>query len=169
MSKLFTIPQGKHSSGFHFRPHIGKKFLQYDVMFDKSAQYYHGDIDQYDINKLFGLSYGMHHTNSVRFGWRSLGNLTSSVEILAYCYVDGVRVPEDGQNLFISMVDMNEYYTYRINVGENDYTLTIFQKGQVKGRLEILHRGLPKWGYHLYPYFGGNRTTPHDVNILFTK
>ena len=49
MSKTYKIPQAKHSSGFHFGPHIQKTFLQHSVMFDKTAMYYHGDIDQYDI------------------------------------------------------------------------------------------------------------------------
>ena len=169
MDKVYTIPQGKHSSGFHFRPHIGKKFLQYDVMFDRTSQYYHGNIDQYDINKLFGLSFGHHHKNSVRFGWRSLGNLTSSIEILAYCYVDGKRMTDDESAIFVAMVDANEFYTYRINVCEKDFTLTIFNKGQVSGKVEITHRGIPFWGYHLYPYFGGNRKAPHDINIHFRK
>jgi hypothetical protein len=169
MNKTYIIPQAKHSSGFHFRPHIGKRFLQYDVMFDKTSQYYHGDIDQYDINKLFGLSFGYHHTNSIRFGWRSLGNLTSKVEILGYCYVDGNRVQEDGNNLYVGMVDLNEYYTYRINAGEKNYVLTLFQKGQVVGSLELQHRDLPCWGYHLYPYFGGNRKALHDIRIHFRK
>lgn len=169
MDKVYTIPQAKHSIGFHFSPHIRKRFLQYDVTFDRSAQYYHGNIDQYDINKLFGVSYGMHHTNSARFGWRSVGNYSPKVEILAYCYVDGRRVQEDGQNLFIAMIDIGETYTYRINVSENDYTFTIFHKGQVVGNKEIPHKDLPFWGYQLYPYFGGNRKAPHDIKIHFTN
>jgi|TARA_R110000868_G_scaffold255072_1_gene511621 hypothetical protein len=167
MSKTYKIPQAKHSSGFHFGPHIQKTFLQHSVMFDKTAMYYHGDIDQYDINKLFGISYGLHHTNSVRFGWRSVGHYSSKIEILAYCYVDGKRVIEDSDNLFIAIVDIGKFYTYRINVCDNDFTLTIFHNDQVVGRKEIQHRGIPSWGYKLYPYFGGNRKAPHDINIYF--
>jgi hypothetical protein len=167
MGRIYHIPQAKHSSGFHFGPHIQKKFLQYDVMFDKSAMYYHGDIDQYDINKLFGLSYGFHHKNSVRFGWRSVGHYASKIEILAYCYIDGVRVKEENDNLFIGIVDIDRFYTYRINVSENSFTFNIFNEGQVLGNKEITHKGLPFWGYNLYPYFGGNRKAPHDINIFF--
>jgi len=169
MYKLFTIPQGKHSSGFHFRPHIGRKSLQYDIMFDSGAKYYHGDIDQYDINKLFGLSFGHHHTNSVRFGWRSLGNLTTSVEILSYCYLNGNRVNEDGQNLFISMVDIGRYYTYRIDISDKFYTLTILDDKKVIGQKIVYHKPIPCWGYQLYPYFGGNKKAPHDIKILFKR
>ena len=169
MSKLYTIPHASHSSGFHFKPHIGKRFLQYDVSFDKSSIYQFIDGDQYDINKLFGLSYGMHHTNSVRFGWRSFGVYSSKIEILAYCYVDGERVKEEQDNLFIAMVDLNKDYTYRINVGESSYLLTVFEDGNHIGSKNIMHRNLPFWGYQLYPYFGGNKKAPHDIGIQFTE
>jgi hypothetical protein len=138
-------------------------------MFDRTSQYYHGNIDQYDINKLFGLSYGLHHKNSVRFGWRSVGNFSPKIEILSYCYVDGRRVSEEDDNLFIAMINIGEWYTYRINVCEKDYTFTIFKNGQTVGRIEIPHRGITWWGYHLYPYFGGNRKAPHDIRIHFKK
>jgi len=167
MSKIYTIPQAKHSSGFHFRPHLQQKFLQYNIKFDKSSIYQFHTEDQYDINKLFGLSYGMHHTNSVRFGWRSLGTYSSKIEILAYCYVDGKRIVEGSNNLYIAMIDLNKFYTFRINVGENCYKLSIFDNMFNVGSVEIPHNYLPFWGYHLYPYFGGNRNAPHDINIIF--
>lgn len=169
MKKTFTIPQSCHYSGLHIRPHINKKFLQYDVMFDRTSLYNHGDIDQYDINKLFGLSYGHHHKNSVRFGWRCNDKSTPKIEILAYCYIDGVRIDEYDEDIHIAMVDINQYYTYRIHVTDNDYTLTIFNQGQVAGQRSIIHKGLPWYGYQLYPYFGGNKKAPHDINIHFTK
>jgi hypothetical protein len=167
MSKTYTIPQAKHSSGIHFRPHLQQKFLQYDIKFDRTSIYQFHNEDQYDINKLFGLSFGLHHTNSVRFGWRSLGNYSSKIEILAYCYVNGERVIEEHDNLYIAMIDLNKFYRFRINVGENDYTLTIFDHLHNIGSITIPHRDLPFWGYHLYPYFGGNRKAPQDINIIF--
>lgn len=167
MDKFYTIPQAKHSSGFHFKPHICNKFLQYDITFNRSAQYLFRDIDQYDINKLFGVSYGLHHNNSARFGWRSVGNYSPKVEILAYCYINGKRVEEDGDNLFIAIVDLDSPYTYRINVTKNVYNFTILQNNRIIGEKEIEHNGLTFWGYHLYPYFGGNKKAPHDINIHF--
>lgn len=169
MKKIFTIPQASHYSGIHIKPHINKKFLQYDVMFDKSSLYNHGDIDQYDINKLFGLSYGYHHKNSVRFGWRCNDKSTPKIEILAYCYINGNRIDEYEEDIHIAMVDLNQYYTYRIDVSKNDYTLSIFKSEQIIGQKSIQHGDLPLYGYQLYPYFGGNRKAPHDVNIHFIK
>lgn len=164
--KTFKILHGKHSSGTHFKPHIWKDGIQKYVTFDKSAIYQFKTDDQYDINKLFGLSYGMHHTNSVRFGWRSLGDYSSKIEILAYCYVDGKRVDEDGTNLFIAMVNINREYRYQINVNDNNYLLSIHDdKNEMVGQKFISHNKLPFWGYTLYPYFGGNRTAPHNITI----
>lgn len=164
--KTYKIPHGKHSSGIHFGPHIWKDGTQKYVTFDKSAIYQFKTDDQYDINKLFGLSYGMHHTNSVRFGWRSLGDYSDNIEILAYCYVDGKRVVEDGINLFIAMVNINREYRYQIIVSDNSYSLTIHNdKNVMIGHKSIPHNKLPFWGYKLYPYFGGNRTAPHNITI----
>lgn len=25
--------------------------------------------------------------------------------------------------------------------------------------------GVPRWGFRLFPYFGGNKTAPHDMTI----
>jgi hypothetical protein len=139
------------------------------VTFNKSAIYQFHDEDQYDINKLFGLSYGMHHTNSTRFGWRSLGVYSSMIEIVAYCYVDGKRVEEDGTNLYIGMVDINKPYTFHITVTDEDYNFSIIDftgdDFKVVGSKTITHNGIPKLGYHLYPYFGGNRAAPHNITI----
>ncbi len=167
MSKTYTIPQAKHSSGFHFRPHLQQKFLEYNIKFDKTSIYQFHNEDQYDINKLFGLSYGLHHTNSVRLGSRSLAAYSSKIEILAYCYVNGERIKEDVNNLYIGMIELNKFYKFRINVGENIYKLSIFDKMDSVGSIEIPHNNLPFWGYHLYPYFGGNRNAPHNINFIF--
>jgi len=60
--------------------------------FTETAIYRFYDEDQHDVNKLFGFSFGMHHNNSVRFGWRPTEDLTK-IEIVGYEYVNKLRVP----------------------------------------------------------------------------
>ena len=163
--KTYKISQGKHRSGIYTKPHIFKCNLLKTVTFNKSAVYQFDDVDQYDINKLFGLSYGYHHNNSARFGWRSPGKHSSMIEIVAYCYVDGKRVKEDGHSLFVAMVPIDEPFEYKLHTNEKAHYFTVTQGMRVLGTKEIPHNGVPCWGYHLYPYFGGNKKAPHNITI----
>jgi hypothetical protein len=167
MDKVYTIPKGKHHSGYIFKPHIKKRFLEHQIRFDNTSTYFFSDEDQYDINKLFGLSFGLHHNNSIRFGWRSTGGYSNQVEILSYTYKDGKNIKDYEDDLLITFVDIDKFYTYRIFIDDYSYTLTILDDNKIKGRKVIQHNNLPFWGYHLYPYFGGNKKAPHDINLHF--
>tara|TARA_R110000751_G_scaffold298951_2_gene409205 strand:- start:522 stop:1031 length:510 start_codon:yes stop_codon:yes gene_type:complete len=165
VEKTFKIPQRKHYSGLHVCPHIGSNIAQKYVTFDKSSIYQFRTEDQYDINKLFGLSYGLHHTNSARFGWRSLGKFSTKIEILAYCYVDGKRVESD-DDLLVTLVNINEEYRYQLITDYDNYGFVVYNnKNEIVGSKFIPHNKLPLWGYKLYPYFGGNNPAPHDITI----
>jgi hypothetical protein len=65
----YRIKKNNHYSGFHFRPILGNMKLSFECILDETCTYNLGDVDQYDINKLIGLSYGYHHINSIRLGW----------------------------------------------------------------------------------------------------
>jgi len=167
--KWYTIHKGKHRSGLYVKPHYNKHELTYDVTFTDTCRYTLNTTDQFDINKLFGLSYGFHHHNSVRFGWRNLKESSNKIEILAYCYIDGIRLRERGTNIFIGFVDTNKTYTFSIKTTNKSYILSVDDKYSKVNTKEIDHNKLPKWGYHLYPYFGGNCPAPHDINIFMEK
>ena len=163
-----TIPKGKHRSiqSWYPRFHINKKSIGHRVTFYSGCEYDFGDIDQLDINKLFGISYGMHHKNSARFGWR--WNVEKKmIEILAYVYVDGVRVTEDGADLHIAYVFPGIGYEYDIEVTDTHYIFTInsslFSDPKVVKIEHDMH--LTWWGYMLFPYFGGNEVAPQTVYI----
>ena len=117
----FRIKQGAH---FHrvppvsTLPWLGEQSMQRHVTFDESCRYGSVPYHRQDVNKLFGLSFGLlphrletvqlagpstigrayttHkwvsalHWNSARFGWR--WNPTNQcIELLAYVYNNGVR------------------------------------------------------------------------------
>lgn len=132
--------------------------------FTESAIYFIEDEDQYDVNKLFGFSFGWHHRDSVRFGWRPNKTL-DKIEIVGYEYIDKLRVP----TIPICDVDLNKWYKYELKYKagvdcqiEYDVTNGITHYGTIHPiKLK------KKWnlGYKLFLYFGGNKKAPRDIVI----
>jgi hypothetical protein len=165
------IKQGNHRSNkSRLGLHWDKNGISYNVRFSKSCIYETKDpTNQKDINKLFGLSFGLHHTNSARFGWRA--SKSGEIEILAYVYRDGQRINEWDESIYIGRVDPNKDYVFDITVADGYYTFII----KSKEASEILSATLIKTGklfplgYFLNPYFGGDETAPHTMNIKLCK
>ncbi len=130
--------------------------LKFEVKFDASAIYQTKDqSNQADINKLYGMSdcSTFHHQNSARFGWRWYNN---RLELHAYSYKDGVNT-----STFITAIDLNKTYTCELVLSGNKYIYKV-------GERTVEHaRGCDGegMGYQLYPYFGGDETAPHEINI----
>jgi hypothetical protein len=73
--KKFSILKGRHyNSECQIKLHTGLNSLSTETIFTDSCLYQFDDEDQLDTNKLIGLSYGLHHRNSIRFGWRAENN-----------------------------------------------------------------------------------------------
>jgi hypothetical protein len=142
--------------------------MTYKVLFDSDCVYKTKDLkNQKDINKLFGLSFGFHHNNSVRFGWRSTDN--GRIDILAYVYRDGERITEQNEGIYIETIDVNVTYVMEIYVSKDKYMFTITRGSKLVGANIIKHEKLPSLGYYLNPYFGGDETAPHDMVIELCK
>ena len=167
--KKYTILKGNHRSGFYIKPHYRTFDLSYDVLFTNSTIYQLDKINQFDINKLFGLSYGYHHTNSVRFGWRSVGYAGNKIDIVAYCYVNGQRVKDVGRYTFLTMIQTNKLYTFSIKTLPTKYTLSVSDQSGLIASKSITHDTLPDYGYYLFPYFGGDCVAPHNIDIFLRK
>jgi len=158
----YLIKKGKHRSGFYFRPQFDTEYIKRKILFKENCIYKFGDVDDLDINKLFGFSFGMHHKNSVRFGWNVDDD---EIGIYSYCYISGKRVmskiisiPTETSFLF-EIFASDSYYELRVNDME----------GKLIGWSSIPKPKTTKWGYYLFPYFGGNRVAPHDMNISIKK
>jgi hypothetical protein len=132
-------------------------------MFTGSCLYDLKDEDQGDVNKLFGYSLGLHHINSVRFGWRAnIKNAT--IEIVAYEYRDKVRSVTP-----ICEVKLNEPYKYDIQYnGYGQVQYAVYEKDgfQVMGIVNpLVLKHKYNIGYTLGIYFGGNEKAPQDITI----
>jgi hypothetical protein len=151
-----------------FRLFLFKKKISHNVFFNNNCEYNLDGIDQFDINKLFGMSFGFHHKNSARFGWR-WSEENQSMEILAYVYRNGERVKEWDENIKICNLKPFESAEMSIDVKDDNFVFTVKKLNPYSTyTTKIKHGNLKLWGYYLNPYFGGNRESPHDMTIMLS-
>jgi hypothetical protein len=170
--KIFKIKKGYHYSNLIYKIpflHLFKKTIKHTLYFNENVIYELNNGDQMDINKLFGISFGFHHKNSARFGWR-WNTEKNKIEILAYIYVDGKRINEWDEDTLIAELEPYEVCEMKIKKENNYYIFNIYSDSTKKNYIKKLKCGKGKfWGYYLFPYFGGNQVAPHDIEINFIK
>jgi hypothetical protein len=135
--------------------------------FTDSSIYLFHDEDQHDVNKLFGFSIGLHHDNSIRFGWRPNKDL-SRMEIVGYEYRDKIRIP----TIPICEVKLNKWYKYELiyHNKTNEIEYSVIDNDKVYNfKHQLKMKNKYNWGYKLDLYFGGNKKAPHDIIIYKTK
>ena len=158
----FLIKKDKHYSDQYLYKFVNilniNRFLKYQVLFDNTCKYELPKEDQEDINKLFGYTLGFnHHKDSARFGWFYQDK---TIHLHAYVYDNGVR-----KSKLIKNLDLNTQYVLTL-VDEGDNWLFSVNDGWcVIGSVKIPKSCEFKYGYKLWPYFGGNNTAPHDITI----
>lgn len=164
--KKFKIKKNSHYSGLHINPFINKSELLCKVIFNETCKYNLETIDQLDFNKLIGLSFGLHHNNSIRIGWR-YDNINNKIEICPYIYYLGNK-PKGWEVPVISYINLNEQYYFKIKRTHDKYIIEVLANTTdliSYYEFPITSSSIPKFGYVLYPYFGGNRKAPHDIEI----
>ena len=129
------------------------------VKFDSTALYKTLTEDnQDDINKLYGFSEGMDpHKNSARIGW-SYNN--DSLRLYAYVYNNYVLATQQ-----ITTCKIGEVFNCSIKVDKKNYTFFVGDKSVTLERAVVTEVAE---GYQLYPYFGGDETAPHNINIFIS-
>lgn len=165
--KQYLIKRGKHSAkGLNVGITLSRK-LSFRAKFDDSCIYHFGDVDDRDINKLFGFSTTwFHHKQSARVGWRCVGN---KIEVVTYSYNGGKR--ENNETDVLGVVEPGELFYCTIEDTEKDYVYT-FKKGfdeNVTVKWDAKKKDWFFFHYLLFPYFGGNKVAPHDMKIYLEK
>lgn len=130
--------------------------LNFIAVFDSSCIYTTSDpSNQDDINKLYGFSdcNTPHLENSARIGWRWSND---SLRIFAYVHNNGNIIFKE-----ITTAEIGETILCRITCLEGQYSFT------ANGKNATLPRNCSGQHnrYKLYPYFGGNETAPHTIEI----
>lgn len=160
--KNYKIKKGCHRSGIYFKPFLKKDKLCYEVIFNNSCLYDFKDENRYDFNKLFGFSQGNHRKDSAMFGWRTNNN---KIELSAYCYIDGFK-----RIVILKSIDIDKIYILEIQNKKNTYDFRIISDiGEIILLKKIPRYDTKKYGYELFPYFGGSTSAPHDIEIHMEK
>jgi len=158
----YRIKRGKHSffklPGFY----LGKpNALEGTFKYERNCWYARPDdhVDWLDINKLTGISLGLHKNNSLRIGWRPLYDQKEQIELFAYFYNHGNRFFQS-----VAQVQTDKVYQFQLRMrrSESKAVLEIDGIGETGLDFEFPSTW---WGYYLYPYFGGNKTAPQDMTI----
>ena len=167
--KKLTIRKNKRRPrwSFEFLPTLIRKNKDYKITkyigFTDSAIYQFNDDDQHDVNKLFGFSFGWHHNNSVRFGWRPNEDLTK-IEIVGYEYINKLRV----STIPIHEVELNWVYRYELKYN-SEFNMIEYKISDGDSQFSTMHPITLKkeynWGYKLGLYFGGNKKAPHNMDF----
>lgn len=137
------------------------------VKFTSSCRYDLGGEDQNDWNKLYGFCRGILgiHEDSVRVVWR-YNKDTGMIELGLYRYMNGERIfPKH-----IFSVRIDEDITVKLEFRSDDISLNIITSSSsewdfVKSPFDCKKSLLFGCGL----YFGGNRTSPHDITIEYSK
>lgn len=157
--KEYIIKKGNHYSTHIIKPYLGfKKEFNIQFKFNENCRYNLEDVDQLDINKLWGISFGYHEANSIRIGW--VYNLfTDKIDLYYYIYENSVRKYAKFSECFI-----NDTCVVKLLLSNTSFTM--IDKGNPWNIIsETYNYPDFKLGYYLWPYFGGNEVAPHDIHI----
>ncbi|MFL5808715.1 MAG: hypothetical protein ACJ749_04290 [Flavisolibacter sp.] len=153
----YTIQQGNQFCDQNEFAAVETNEMNFIVVFDSSAIYQTALAEnQDDINKLYGFSdnNSEHHKFSARFGWRWSNN---ALRLFAYVYNEAEMTSKE-----ITTVDPGKEINCSIVVKGNRYVFTVNDRTQEMPRMATTDNGK---GYQLYPYFGGDESAPHEINI----
>ena len=161
----YTIRQGAHECDQRSIKSVSGTSMNFIVKFDSTAIYPAVITDYnhaYDVNKLWGFSEGLNNQyNSARIGWRWLDD---QLQLFAYVYVNGklLRDPVSYDPPFIKSVAIGPEIKCSIAISGNTYKFTVDETvvTTTRGTNTMKYSG-----YQQYPYFGGNLTAPHLINI----
>jgi len=151
--------QGAHKSAPYQLRWKKHERLEYLWQFDDSARYLHGDDDQYDWNKLTGLSWTLigSHTNTAMVGWRYIEG--DSVQLNAYFHIGGERWFSPP----LATVAIHDPFITVIDVAGDGWVTVHAAGAEVEKHLGICCNS--DRSREVWPWFGGNKPAPHRVCI----
>jgi hypothetical protein len=192
MSKYIFKQDKYYPNGLHLGVHFGFTEQRYKVNFSKECLYSLLNWEN-DWNKLCGWSYGLlpvrhkegyssspdfrlfgvdyvwaHHYNSIRICWRAKED---KIELCIYTYEKGIRKTIDATHLDGKMLlDVDKDINLTLNHFSANGIIMLSNLSKEFGDNSVLslYSTLdvkPCLGYRLFPVFGGNDRTPHQMSI----
>lgn len=168
--KKYTLKKGAHYSTpselrFHFGIKDGAMTYKFRFMFTDECIYPVVSGDDLDINKMAGFSLGLHHHNSVRFGWLPSVKEPGKIDLFRYYYNQGKRIPDYTP---IATIGTGEWFDGELAVTRIlDKALFEVRKDGTTITSSSVPYKVPRftWGYYLKPFFGGDNACPKDMSI----
>ena len=164
------IFKGLHAS---FPPYFKrvKKEMKYEITFNESCVYDHGDIDQFDWNKLIGIKkhFFSPRKNSFMIGWR-WNTTRDRLELTPYYHDEAGKAHYNDRGIFyISKEEFNNPVTVSFHMdasGTFNYSIRSINYSYLN---ELQLDGLGQKWWLIKNWFGGQKTAPHKVTIDFKK
>lgn len=133
-----------------------KSYFLWHACFEPSCGYFIDGPDQYDINKLVGVSNSiLPRVNSLRVGWR-YNKRTAKIDVGVYREVNYKK-----EWHYMASFDFNEYFPIDMFLNP-DQTATIMIGNKATVNVEFDHNRLL---FGLNPYFGGTSVAPHSMTL----
>ncbi len=163
---IYTIKQGRHYSNI-LNPNrlwvgYGVHHIDFSFQFLNNPCYVLGNEDDWDINKLFGISFGPeHHKNSFRIGWRPTND--NMISLHSYYYNHGTR-----KDSFIYAINYNSVVDGGITIDREAGKITTWisvNGNSVWSKIDFNFDDVSLWSFRLFPYFGGNARATHDIHL----
>ncbi|MEK6879230.1 MAG: hypothetical protein AABY22_06450 [Nanoarchaeota archaeon] len=163
----YLVKKGHHYSNHGIKYHFGITRKKFGFLFSPSCLYsILSPKKNTSINKLFGWSYGHHHRNSVRVGWRPDTN--GKIDLFFYLYNNGKNFTK-----YFETIEVSE--EYEINITVSMY-FVLFELYKANNPLENIKKDTHgfirpwfRWGYYLWFYFGGKLPAPQDMTAYIFK
>ena len=160
--KTYTIKQGNHyANGLNFKLHSNLHQLNFKAKLSSNCLYQFGDVDDQDINKVYGVTWGLtNDDNSFRIGWNCQFN-DDQIQYHAYMHQNGAMVYK---YLFQELPEV--VLNFHIDFLKDTDTINIYRLDTMESfSVSFPFTGVPNTGYYNFPYFGGNKVAPHLMNI----
>ena len=128
-----TICKNRHYNGIIPFPdgvHFGLREIEFEFTFLPSCRYDLGTADQYDLNKLYGLSWGLPHQESARFAWR-YNKAHDMIDVFAYPYINNVGMYDIINIAKGSTIADKQFYLGSCEIGQPETGRIIAPKGEI--------------------------------------
>lgn len=160
----YRVKKDKHD----FKPDKLKVFwkpknLHFNVTFNEGCDYIIEGEDQYDWNKLTGVTYSINPSKkTAMIGWR-FNPTIQKIELCAYYHINGGRQFSEP----LLECKLGELVVGDIQITKDKYKVTLMNTHDQKtGRHSIDHKGNPRCiSRMINPWFGGTSKAPNEMSL----
>lgn len=152
----YKLYKGHHFCLHPIKFHYNKPSLEFMVNFNDDCKYENNDGS---INKLFGISWGYHMNNSFRIGWNILND---QLHIYGFAHENEGKITSS-----LGIIPFNKDILIKIDFRRNLEIIVVkwtYDWVQYSDHMDYTYPDI-KFGYYLWPFFGGKKSCPHNMHI----